>query len=228
MTMRLKSLSWKGTFVLLLFAIALSAWTWSGVLFTDKTLTFEEHALYLADLLQRNLLSYFPVYVLVAIVDGLPLQGARRRAALFAALFFGVALAVQMRCAVSPNMMFYVYGEKQISFCDTFPTWRTYFDFPSTFITPFTVAGMVMIFIFARRRNLELAAALNAVRSAQIEQRRQRIESEIEAMQARVDPDWLRATLQAVRKLYEERIEDGEKAMDKLIGDLRQAARAPT
>jgi len=223
----LRSFSWKGVGVLLLFALGLAAWTWCGVLFTEKTLTIDEHAHYLVSLFQRNLLSYFPVYLLVALADGLPLDGTRRRAALVAALVAGVLLSVQARCAVSPTQMVYVYSSTMIPFCSGVPTWRTYFDFPGTFITPFTISGMVMIFVFARRRDAELVEALHATRAEELEARRQRIESEIEAMQARVDPDGLLATLRGIRETYEKSLQEGEAALEHLIGDLRQAARRP-
>jgi hypothetical protein len=223
----LRSFSWKGVGVLMLFALGLAAWTWCGVLFTDKPLSVGEHIHYLVSLFQRNLLSYFPIYLLVALVDGLPLEGTRRRAALIAALLAGVLLSVQARCAVAPNQMVYVYSSTMIPFCSGLPTWRTYFDFPGTFITPFTIAGMVMIFVFSRRRDAELVEALHATRAEELEARRQRIESEIEAMQSRVDPDGLLATLRRIRGLYETSLEEGEAALERLIGDLRQAARRP-
>lgn len=220
-------MSWRGSIAVFLFAAALAAWTWSGVLFTDKSLSFEEHAEYLLSLLQRNLLMYFPVYVLVAIVDGLPLEGTRRRVALTAALLVGVLLSVQARCAIAPNQMVYVYSSTMIPFCSGVPTWRTYIDFPATFITPFTIAGMVMVFVFSRRRDAELIEALHATRADELEARRRRIESEIAEMHSRVDPDGLLATLRGIRDLYESSLEKGGDALDGLIADLRKAARAP-
>lgn len=223
----LQSFSWRGIGVFFAAIAALSAWTWSGVLFTPKVISFEEHAEYLLSLFQRNLLSYFPVYVTVAIADSFPLQGMHRRALLLGALVLGVLLAVQMRCAVMPNQLFYVYSSTQIPYCSAFPTWRTYFDFPNTWITPLTIAGMVMVFVFSRRRAAELAASLQAVASAQIESRRQRIESEIEAMHSRVDPDGLLETMRLIRARYEHDVNEGEAMMEKLILGLREAAGRP-
>ena len=224
----LRSLSWKGFAIFLLFAAALSAWTWSGLLLiTSKTLTFEEHAEYFASLLQRNLLTYFPVYVLAAMADSLPLRGGARRLALAIALVGGALLAVQLRCAVATEQLFYVYGSTQLPYCSAFPTWRTYFDFPATFIAPLTMGALVMVFVLSRRRDAELVAALRAARAAQIESRRQRIESEIAAMHSRVDPDSLLATLRAVRSRYEDSLDAGEARLDELIRELRQAAQGP-
>ena len=223
----LQSFSWKGIGAFLLAVAALSAWTWSGVLFTAKVISFEEHAEYFLSLLQRNLLSYFPVFVTVAIADSIPIQGAKRRALLVGALVLGVLLAVQMRCAAIPNQLFYVYGSTQIPYCSAFPTWRTYFDFPNTFITPLTTAGVVMVFLFSRRRDAALVASLQAASAAQIESRRQRIESEIEAMHSRVDPDRLLETMRAIRARYEHDVAQGEAMMEKLIHGLREAAGRP-
>ena len=226
--MLLRSMSWRGFAVFLVFAIALSAWTWSGLLFiSSKTFTFEEHAEYFLSLLQRNLLSYLPVYVLVAIADGLPLAGKARRAALALALVAGALLAVQARCAVMADQIFYVYGTTQLPYCTSFPTWHAYFDFPATFITPLVMGGLVMVYVFSRRRDGELVAALNAARGAQLEARRQRIESEIAAMHSRVDPDGLLETLRTVQARYEESLAAGEEKLDELIRELRAAAQRP-
>jgi hypothetical protein len=224
----LRSISWRGVAIFFAFAIALSAWTWSGLLLiTSKTFTFDEHAEYFLSLLQRNLLSYFPMYVLVAMADSLPLAGHPRRAALGGALFAGALLAVQARCAVMADQIFYVYGTTQLPYCTSFPTWRTYFDFPATFIAPLIMGALVMVYVFSRRRDGELVAALHAARATQIESRRQRIESEIAAMHARVDPDRLLDTLRAVQARYEEGLAAGEEKLDALIRELREAARRP-
>jgi len=228
MTVLLRSMSWRGVAIFFVFAIALSAWTWSGLLFiSSKTFTFDEHAEYFLSLLQRNLLSYFPMYVLVAIADGLPLAGNLRRAALGVALVAGALLAVQARCAVMADQIFYVYGSTSLPYCTRFPTWRAYLDFPATFITPLVMGGLVMVYAFSRRRDGELVAALGAARAMQLESRRQRIESEIAAMHSRVDPDRLLETLRTVQARYEEGLAAGEEKLDDLILELREAARRP-
>src|SRR5260221_13177201 len=90
-----------------------------------------------------------------------------------------------------------------LRYCTEFPAWRTYLDFPAASLQPFTVAGMVMIFIFTRRRDTMLVARLHGVQASELEERRQRIESEIEAMHARGDPDGLWPTMRAWRARYE-------------------------
>jgi hypothetical protein len=143
------------------------------------------------------------------------------------ALVAGVLLAVQVRCAAMPNQIVYVYGSITMAYCTAFPTWRTYLDFPNTLMSPLTIAGVVMIFIFSRRRDAELVAALHAARTAQVETRRQRIESEIEAMRSRVDPDGLRDTLREIRTRYEGELAEGERRLEELIRGLREAAGQP-
>jgi hypothetical protein len=223
----LRSFSWKGFFIFVGFAAALSVWSWSGVLFANKTLTFRDEAEYLVSLFQRNLLNYFPAYFLVALVDGTPLRGVPRRVALTLALAAGIALAVQARCAWA-NQVFYVYEGTLLPYCTAFPTWRTYVDFPSAWISALTVAGMVMICVFVRRRDTELVAALHGARATELESRRQRIESDIEAMQSRVDPDRLLETMRTIRARYETSLAEGEAMLEALIVDLRRAARHPS
>jgi hypothetical protein len=222
--MMLRSFSWKGVGTFFLFVIALSAWSWSGVLLVNKVISFEEHAEYYLSLLQRNLLIYFPIYVAVALADALPATGTRKYWVLFAALVAGTLAAVQVRCGVMPSQLLYVYSSVYMPYCSTFPTWRTYLDFPGTFLTPMTISSVVLVFLLARRRDAELVAALHDARSAQVEARRQRVESEIEAMRSRMDPKGLMDTLRAVRRRYEADPGEGERQLDDLIQRLRAAA----
>ena len=223
----LRSFSWKGVLVFFGFVAALALWTWSGVIFANKPHTPSELIAYYLELFQRGLLNYFPAYVLVGVVDGLALRGAARRVALGAALVAGIALAVQVRCSINMNEIFYAYDSVKLPYCVTFPTWRTYLDFPSSWITPLLTAAMVMIFVFTRRRDAELVASLHRVHAEELDSRRQRIEAELNAMQSRVDPDRLIQTLRGVRERYEAKLEEGEAMLDELIDDLRSAARAP-
>ena len=220
-------MSWRGVGIFFGFVFALSAWSWSGALLTTKAIPLSELAEYFLSIFQRGLITYFPIYLMVALADGLPLTGSRRVAALAGALVVGVMLAVQVRCAVLPNQMLYVYGSTQLPFCSAFPTWRTYVDFPNTWISPLTTAAVVMVFIFGRRRDRALSAALHAASSAQIESRRQRIESEIAAMHSRVDPDELLGSLRSIRAHYEQSLAEGEERLEALIQGLRAAAGRP-
>ena len=135
--------------------------------------------------------------------------------------------AVQIRCLAMPDQLVYVYGSMKLPYCDAFPTWRSYVDFPSSWITPLITAGLVMAFVFALRRDAELAGALNAASAAQLEARRQFVESEIEAVRSRVDPDRLRETLRAIRDRYGEAPVEAESRLDELITSLRMAAGRP-
>ena len=220
-------MSWKGVGIFFGFVFALSAWSWSGALLTTKAVPISELAEYFLSIFQRGLITYFPIYLMVSLADGLRLTGSRRVTVLAAALVAGVMLAVQVRCAVLPDQMLYVYGSTKLPFCSAFPTWRTYLDFPNTWISPLTTAAVVMVFVFGRRRDRELEAALHAASSAQIESRRQRIESEIAAMHSRVDPDELLDSLRAIRARYEESLARGEESLDELIQGLREAAGRP-
>lgn len=210
-----------------LFVVAVSAWAWSGVLLTNKVVPFHEMLEYYHSILERNVLMYFPIYLAVAIADALPLRGRLRTALLVASPVIGVALAVQLRCLAMPDQLVYVYGSLKLPFCTTFPTWRSYVDFPNAWITPLTTASVVMAFVFALRRDAELVGALNAASAAQIEARRQFVESEIEAVRSRVDPDRLRETLRAIRDRYEVAPVEAESRLDELIAGLRAAAGRP-
>ena len=221
----LASLSWRGVGIVVLCCVALSAWTWSGTLLYARVVSAEEHLEYFLSLLQRNLLTYVTIYLVVAIADRLPLQGPRRRFALGAALLAAVLLSVQLRCAASPDQLFYVYSSTVIPYCTAFPTWRTYLDFPGTVFTPLAFGAMAMVLVFGRRRDGELVAALHKARTARLASHRNRIESDIEAMQARVDPDALFGRLREIRDRYDASPMQGEAMLDDLIQGLRNAAR---
>jgi hypothetical protein len=223
----LRSCSWRSFAIFLAFTWGFAIFTWSGVLFTNKALDWLEESAYLASLIQRSMLNYFAAYILVTLVDGTDLRGRARTVALFLALLIGTLLSVQARCAVSPYLSFYAYENTMLRYCTSLPTWRTYLDFPASWMQPFTVAGIVMIFIFTRRRDSGLIERLHQARASELEVQRQRIESEIEAMHARVDPDGLQSTLRAIRDKYESSLKEGEEMLDRLIDDLRQAARHP-
>jgi hypothetical protein len=222
----LQSFSWKGFAIFIAFAAGISAWTWSAALFKG-TWSLGEHLEYFLSLFQRSLLNFSPAYLLVGLADGLQLHGMRRRFALGAALVMGILVAVQVRCGVSRDQMFYVYDGVVLPYCTTFPTWRTYIDFAAAWITPLAIGAVVTIFVFSRRRDAELVEQLHRAHAGEIESRRQRIESEIDAMHSRVDPDKLLDTLRSVQARYEAGLAEGEAMLDALIYDLRQAAGRP-
>jgi len=222
----LRSFTWKGFALFFVFVTAFTVWTWCGVLLVDKKLDMFEQWEYLVSLYQRMILNFFPAYVLVALADGLPLRGGKRAAALVAALVTGIALTVQVRCAVA-TQEFSAYEARVLPYCTALPTWRTYIDFSGSWITPMTIAGMAMLLIFVRRRDRQLVQMLHNARATELETRRQRIESEIEAMQSRVDPDKLLETLRAIRARYETSLAEGEAMLQSLIASLRRAAGHP-
>jgi len=222
----LRSFSWTGFALFVVFVAAYTVWTWCGVLLVDKELDMMEQWEYLVSLFQRMILNFFPGYFLIALADGLPVRGGKRVAALTAALVVGIALTVQVRCVVA-NQKFYAYEARVLPYCTTFPTWRTYIDFSGSWITPMTIMGLAMIFIFTRRRDRQLVALLHNARATELEARRQRIESEIEAMQSRVDPDKLLETLRSIRARYETSLAEGETMLESLIVELRRAAGHP-
>lgn len=205
------------------FILVLAEWSWAGILLSPKTMSFDEHVYYFLAILQRNLIHYAPIYFLVSLADGLGLKGAARKTALAVALVVGVSVAMPLRCALNPGLRYYVYS-KPVALCKVVPWWRAYLEYPYAVMNPLLVAGMVMIFYFGRRRDLELGGALRSALAAQAESRRQRIESDLQAMQARVNPEFLFAELAEVRGRYETDATAGEARLDELIAVLRRKA----
>jgi len=86
------------------------------------------------------------------------------------------------------------------------------------------VLGGVATFIYVDRRRA--LAAMARMRTAEIERARaakRTLESQLQAMQARVEPQFLFNTLGQVRDLYRASAERGERMLDELIAYLRAA-----
>jgi hypothetical protein len=81
----------------------------------------------------------------------------------------------------------------------------------------------VLWIIHDRRRSLRARARMHEAELARIAAERRSTESDLQAMQARVEPRFLFNTLAQVRELYEKDAECGERMLDELITYLRAA-----
>ena len=91
------------------------------------------------------------------------------------------------------------------------------------FFNQITVAALAT-FVYASLRNSRRAATRrNAAEIARLEARRRTLESKLQAMQARVEPQFLFNTLAQVRHLYESDAGKAGKMLDDLIAYLRAA-----
>jgi LytS/YehU family sensor histidine kinase len=97
----------------------------------------------------------------------------------------------------------------------------TYLDWPP--VWGLTWGGLIALVYFKRRRDEELAAALHATQLAQVELKKKALQSQLQLMQAQVEPQFLFNTLRRVGDLYETDRPSADRTLDNLIIYLRAA-----
>jgi len=216
----LKGMSWRR--IAWLFAIVLglalfsapSQFVYEGVLLETPP---RDLALSFFQWFVRYLAYMAPILVAVTIADNLPLTGARRVAALVAAIVLGAQVQWPIVCSVSPAAE---------SGCDDFPRmlWRSWTEMlGSTTIWAILDSAPIALAYFYRRRDLQVAEALHAAEVARADAQRRTLESELQAMQARVEPAFLFDTLGDIGELFDRDPPLGERMLDELILYLRAA-----
>ena len=84
--------------------------------------------------------------------------------------------------------------------------------------------GGAAVFIYIDRRSAQAALArMQAAELGRLEDSKRMLESRLQAMQARVEPQFLFNTLAQVKRLYEHDAERAERVLDELIAYLRAA-----
>lgn len=169
----------------------------------------------------RSLTEFIPKYTLwmvpatiaVSVADNLRLSGVRRTLALVAALLLAASVEVAVRLSLDPCM-----GD-----CTAFPRWPHAMDAAVQVLTSLAYTGSMAIAFFSRRRDQAIAAALHASEMARIGAERGRLDSELQAMQARVEPAFLLEVLQDVGARYAADRVAGGRMLDLLIQYLRAA-----
>jgi LytS/YehU family sensor histidine kinase len=84
-----------------------------------------------------------------------------------------------------------------------------------------TWGGLMALVYFKRRRDEELAAALHATQLAHVELKKKALESQLQVMQAQVEPQFLFNTLQRVGDLFETDRPLADRMLENLILYLR-------
>jgi hypothetical protein len=95
---------------------------------------------------------------------------------------------------------------------------------PAGVFFEYLIWGSIAVFIYVNRRTSLMAMArMNAAQVEQARTRRRTLESRLQALQARVEPQFLFNTLAQVRNLYECDSTKGARMLDELIVYLRAA-----
>ncbi len=85
------------------------------------------------------------------------------------------------------------------------------------------LGGAILWIINDRRRAQRARARMHGAELERIAAEKRSIESDLQALQARVEPQFLFNTLAQVKELYEQSAERGERMLDELIAYLRAA-----
>jgi len=95
---------------------------------------------------------------------------------------------------------------------------------PAVVFFEYLIWGSIIVFIYVNRRTaLRAAARMNQAQVEQTLARRHTLEARLQALQARVEPQFLFNTLAKVRILYDEDRERGSRLLEDLIVYLRTA-----
>jgi Histidine kinase len=156
---------------------------------------------------ERRLLTFALQLLALVIADNLRVRRLPKAAVLTLALFLGSVVA-----AVP-----YVIAES-----DPTPS-ALFLDLLSLALTGFTLSGVFVLAYFAYRHDVAVAEALQRAELNRVELRKKTLESSLQVMQARVEPEFLFNTLRGVGNLYESDHEAAERMLVKLIVYLRAA-----
>jgi histidine kinase len=146
-----------------------------------------------------------PAMIAVSIADNLPLEGIRRTLALAAALALAALISVSATRYAG------------------FSAGSNVAQFARQGVDMFTYTSAIAVAFFSRRRDRTIAAALHASEIARVDSERARLNTVLQAMQARVEPAFLLGALQDVRARYATDRVAGGRMLDLLIQYLRSA-----
>jgi LytS/YehU family sensor histidine kinase len=95
---------------------------------------------------------------------------------------------------------------------------------PAVVFFEYLIWGFIIVFIYVNRRTaLQASSRMNRAQVEQARARRRTLESRLQALQARVEPQFLFNTLARVRALYAEDAARGGRLLEDLIVYLRAA-----
>ena len=215
----LDGVTWRGMAAVVAIALALVLWSQLGNLpgqLLHGTLTWRDTEYTMLDHFLQYLFPIALQALAVIVVENLHFEGSRRIAALIAAVTIGAVLATPVRCFVLGSGPDTCVNHEVMSLLD----WRRYKS-AVTSIAP--LGGLLVLAIFTRRRDSEMANALHAAQLKRVAIERGMIADQLRGLQARVEPAFLFGTLADVRALYESDAAQGERMLDELIRFLRAA-----
>lgn len=212
----IKRVTWRVVGATLAIAVALQAWTVMDVIFASDPKPPVAIAYSSATIV--NLLMVFSIMFSTLIADERVARGAKRLPA--------YAWAVVIGSAVGASAQWEGHEWLQL---------RTGYDVPGiadelivmhpvVVFLEYLTWGSIIVFIYINGRSALLATTrMNVARVERADAQRRTLESRLQALQARVEPQFLFATLVQVRALYEGDPAKGGQMLGDLIVYLRAA-----
>lgn len=205
-------MSWKVVMSTVAIAAVLYAWmiTESGLV----TLTEVEAPLLVSRAI-LNLLVAFCTVLATLVADAAVDRGARRLPAYAWAVITGTAVAALAQAPLHQWLQLEIDGNGR----STAQPWQ-----PVAAFLEYLLWAAICVAVYVNRRTaLRAVQRLNEAQLARARVQRQNLESRLQALQARIEPQFLSATLQRVRELHDIDPRRGAQLLDDLIVYLRAA-----
>jgi len=206
----LKGLTWRRVGYTFLVAAGLALWTGPGSWLLEKGGNPKLEIVGVRDFLVDRgwglvfvFLIYLPVFfsqmLALTVADNLHVPRVPRWARLVLALVLGTSLGSAVVVWLTNDFFGVVAGRSL--------TW----------------GGLIALAYFRRRRDAELATALHAAKLARMKQQKRALESDLQLMQAQVEPQFLFNTLKRIGDLFETDRSAADRMLENLIVYLRAA-----
>jgi hypothetical protein len=208
--------SWRVVGATLAISVALDAWLVFDIAY-QRVPTLHTAEVYVSGAI-INLLMAFCIMFTTLVADELVARGAKRLPAYAWAVVIGSAAAALAQWEVREWLHLRTRSELL-----GFPHEVTIMQ-PAIVFFEYLIWGSIIVFIYVNRRTALLAAArMNAAQVQRTDTQRRTLESRLQALQARVEPQFLFNTLAQVHALYESDPAKGGQMLGDLIVYLRAA-----
>jgi hypothetical protein len=208
-------ITWRVAGATLAIAVALDTWSLVDLFIGSsmsiaeiKTAAMQEYV----STATVNVLLAFAILFTTFVADERAARGAKRLATYAWAVVIGSALGTTAQWVV-----------RQALDLPAVPTNMAVAQ-PAYVFFEYLIWGSIIVFIYVNRRNaLRARARMTAARVERAEAQRRALESRLQVLQARVEPQFLFNTLALVRDLYEIDVAKGARVLGELIVYLRVA-----
>jgi len=221
----LRDIGWPQIRAAILLGLTITAW--NIIVFLQPLQEIAQtmpRDLQLLQVLIADQIRAFCLMAAIVIADRAVDQGARRRSAYVLAAVVGCLTGFVMSEPFNWVWRIYVLPDHWPADWSWLHGTPAHFYWPIFWLTLWLPAGGAAVFLYADRRAARrMAQLLHAAELDRIRRSRIALESRLQAMQARVEPQFLFNTLGQVERLYERDPPLAARMMDDLIAYLRAA-----